>query len=363
MAEHAELSPSNGSRWMNCPGSVALCATMPKPASSKYAVEGTAAHIFLERCLKDPTINPYDLVGDEIEDMGYEVTEEMADAISFSLDYIRTEIRVKGGELVIESKVDIIGKTVYGRLDAAIIREYDTIIVIDFKYGKGVLVSATDNVQLLLYGLGLMRRYEAPTMRLVVLQPRTEGMISTWYCDEKYMVAFEKEVKRKIKLTKEKNALTSAGDWCKWCYAKTICPSLKKDLRDSLPAIPGKELLFPDVRGLSVDNMVMIMEKKALFTDWLSAVCAYAQEFVEAGGVIPGYDLAQKRAHRKWANEKEALKTFTDLGEDAFTVKVKSPAQMEKIAGKERVAPLTFTPDTGMTLKKVKEEVQIDTGK
>ena len=48
MAAHAKLSPSAASRWLNCPGSVALCATLPTPPSTYYADEGTAAHALAE---------------------------------------------------------------------------------------------------------------------------------------------------------------------------------------------------------------------------------------------------------------------------------------------------------------------------
>ena len=51
MAAHAKLSPSAASRWINCPGSVALCATLPKPPSTFYADEGTSAHALAEKCI------------------------------------------------------------------------------------------------------------------------------------------------------------------------------------------------------------------------------------------------------------------------------------------------------------------------
>lgn len=338
---------------MNCPGSVALCAKMPKPPQSKYAGEGEAAHDLLERCLKNMKLVPFDMVGDKIKDS--EVTEEMAEAVAFTRDYVKTKLQQSGLLLLVEQKVDITPE-VSGRIDIAIIKPYESLNVIDFKYGKGVVVSAVENPQLLLYALPLAKMYEVSDITLTIIQPRTEDQVSTWSCDYEYLMAFEAETNRKIALTKESSAMVSSGSWCKWCWAKPICPALRQNISDQLPAIPGKELLLPDVKGLPIPTIKKILDSKELLESWLEACAAYAQEVVEAGGEIPGYELAKKRANRKWTNEEEALKAFSDLGDKAFSVKILSPAQMEKIAGKERVAPLTETPDNGVTLKKITEK-------
>ena len=125
---HTELSPSNAERWMNCPGSRVLCRNMPKPPQSANAAEGTAAHALLERCLRNPKINPFDLIGETIED--YEVTEEMAEAVAFAIDVVKSELQ-KGGRLLIEKPV-LIMSFLGGTIDIAIIREFDEIVVFDF---------------------------------------------------------------------------------------------------------------------------------------------------------------------------------------------------------------------------------------
>lgn len=350
---HTEISPSNAERWMNCPGSVALCRKMPKPPQSAHAADGEAAHKLLEMCLKDKKVLPFDQIGNFIGEI--EITEEMAEAVTFARDTILMELQ-KGGQLLSEQKVDII-EGMSGTLDAAIIRPYEKLTVYDFKYGKGVVVSAVDNPQMLLYALPLSKQHEVESVELVIIQPRTEGQISKWEASCDYLDTFAQEVERKISLTKEKDALVAAGSWCKWCWAKAICPTLRQDISDRLPAIPGKELILPDVKGLPIVTVAKILEYKDRIEAWMDAVFAYAQEYVEAGGVIPGWDLGKKRANRKWINEAKAIIAFADLGDKAFSEpKLLSPAQMEKVAGKDRVAPLTETPDNGTTLKRIGEK-------
>jgi hypothetical protein len=279
----------------------------------------------------------------------------MAEAVTFARDTILTELQ-KGGTLLSEQKVDIT-EGMSGTLDAAIVRPYEKLIVFDFKYGKGVVVPAVDNAQMLLYALPLSKQHEVESVELVIIQPRTEGQISRWEASCDYLNIFAAELERKISLTQEKDALVAAGSWCKWCWAKAICPVLRQDISKQLPAIPGKELILPDVKGLPITTVANILEYKDRIEAWMDAVFAYAQEYIEAGGVIPGWDLGKKRANRKWANEAEAIIAFADLGDKAFSdPKLLSPTQMEKIAGKERVAPLTETPDNGTTLKRIGEK-------
>ena len=52
--------------------------------------------------------------------------------------------------------------------------------VTDYKHGKGVPVSAENNPQLMLYGLGALMEYETvydiKTVRLAIVQPRAGGV-------------------------------------------------------------------------------------------------------------------------------------------------------------------------------------------
>ena len=59
----------------------------------------------------------------------------------------------------------------------------DTLHVIDFKYGKGVSVSAEENLQMILYALGAYEAcrilYPIETVKLSIVQPRIDN-ISEW---------------------------------------------------------------------------------------------------------------------------------------------------------------------------------------
>lgn len=350
---HSEISPSNTHRWWNCPGSVALCTGL-KGEESEHAQEGTVAHGLLERCLKSGT-SPYDYVGQVIEDIDIEVDDEMAEAVAFAIGIIKGE-QQKGGQTLIEVPITIVEGEERGTLDVAILRHYEHITVIDFKYGRGVLVSAEENKQLLDYLLGLSKMYDFETATLMIIQPRTTDQYNTWDVPEGYLAEYEEEHKRRILMTKDPAAMTISGDWCRFCKAKAICPELRQDLQTVVAPVQNTELIFPDVKGLPMVAMLKILDNKDRFEKWLAAVEAYAFSILEEGGQVPGYELAKKRAHRVWVNEEEVINTYGGEFDNAiYDVKLKSPAALEKLLGKERkkeLEKLVTKPETGYTMKK-----------
>ena len=143
---HAKLAPSSSSRWMSCPGSIALEARCPEPPESDYAAEGTAAHALAELCLGAWVLADV-YKGKVVE--GYEVTPDMIDAVNVYLDFIwstvsRAEIERKAKVFNIEARFNLshIHPDIFGTSDASV---YDVdakkLTVIDYKHGQGVVVS------------------------------------------------------------------------------------------------------------------------------------------------------------------------------------------------------------------------------
>ena len=172
MSAHAKLSPSGSPKWLNCPGSVWMEEGF-EDKGSVFAGEGTAAHFLGSECLDkddDPqnyegeniSVSPkgetdFRKLGDSIVD-GFNiflVDDEMVDNVATYVDAIRA---AKGhGELLVEQRLDFSEYVPdgYGTGDAVIINTDDGVIEVhDLKYGKGVMVHAQDNTQLLLYALG-----------------------------------------------------------------------------------------------------------------------------------------------------------------------------------------------------------------
>lgn len=213
---HAKLSPSGASRWMACPGSVALEAEYPD-SSSSYAREGTVAHELAAKVLLDDwRLN--DFVGESwaLEENGelyrIPITQDMVDHV---MDYVKlVREYAEGGTLMVEQRVPIGHLTgeqgAGGTSDVVIIRGRE-LVVIDLKFGMGVKVDAEGNPQLMMYALGAYENFgvlsDFDMVTMVVHQPRLNH-VAEWTIPLRALLAFGEEVQGAAgKVREAQNAL------------------------------------------------------------------------------------------------------------------------------------------------------------
>lgn len=358
---HARLAPSAAHRWMNCPGSVKLSEPFPN-TSSHFAAEGTCAHTLASFCLENCE-TPYALLGqhvnsitgeitkteppeDAADDLWFEVTEDMAEAVSEYVEYFNTLCAAEGAvEFEIEQRLDMthLHPDIFGTGDGVVWgRMANHLDVLDYKHGKGVVVSAEQNPQLMLYAAGAARRFHnrnVQTLTLHIVQPRATGpSIKTFDFDVLDLYAFEESVAEAARNTEKSNAMLSAGDWCVFCPAQAVCPEAR---RASLAVAAESfgdvgDLNFAAPEDLSPERLRLILDEADRIGGYVKAVQLYAHDQALRGVVLQGYKLVQKRAIRKWQDE-ETAKAYMlgQLGakEDALYAepKMRSPSQLEPL--------------------------------
>lgn len=355
---HARLAPSAAYRWIACPGSVALSEGIPDEASS-YAAEGTAAHELAAHCL-EKGFPPSGYLGSVIDISGltpgerfnnrvlvdnvsrFEVTEEMVEAVEVYLDHVKGLCGPAGFELDIEQRLDMrhIHPEIYGTGDA-VVYQHDTgwLHVIDFKYGKGVAVSPEANPQLMLYGAGAARRYhnrKLAGVTLHIVQPRAAGVpVKTWETDYLDLMDSEIDLGAAAKATEAPDAPFNAGDWCRFCKAAAVCPTLRERSRN----LALSEFAMADPATLAPGQLAEVLREAELVGNWVKAVQEYAHKQAVAGNPPTGFKLVAKRAVRKWKSTDDAETEMLLDGlsrVDLYTEpEFKSPAQVEKTIGKK----------------------------
>ena len=160
--DHALLSASGASRWLKCPPSARLEDELPD-TTSEFAKEGTVAHEVCEILLRKhlgliakatATKNINKLKKDKLFDA------EMLGHANDYIDYITEKVKSDDAAVLVEEQLDF-SKFVpegFGTGDCIIIQD-GVLTIIDFKYGKGVSVSAEDNPQMKLYALGAVEMF------------------------------------------------------------------------------------------------------------------------------------------------------------------------------------------------------------
>lgn len=220
---HAKLSPSSSDRWLACPASI-VRAPETEDEGSEYAHEGTAAHALAEHCL-NLNIDAHGAVFPP-DHAAYDSADMRAN-VQIYLDYVRNQM-TEGATLFVEQRLQIFGQyEVWGTADAVIVTADGIIKIIDLKFGKGLLVEAEDNTQLLLYGVGglsfdWLSEVPVHTVEAHIVQPRRSNYPSQSYpvADlAKWVQENTHKVARAFNGTDEANP----GTHCKWCPIKGTC--------------------------------------------------------------------------------------------------------------------------------------------
>ena len=337
--QHAKLSASGSSRWLNCPGSVRLEQSYPD-STSTFAEEGTAAHALAEHCLNTGTYAD-DHVGDNCPDTGLMWTEEMAAYVQQYVDYCRD----LPGHMFVEERVDfsLWVPEGFGTSDCIVISECGTeITVVDLKYGKGVRVDADNNTQGMLYGLGTLSDLsfiypDIERINLVIHQPRLDH-VSEWSLTTDELLEWAKWVSKQAKLCLSDDAPLVPGEkQCQWCKAKADCKALYNHTAKVIGAEFDDLDQVDEPQTLTPEQLALVLANKSLIESWLKAVSDRSLERMLSGEKIEGFKLVEGRSNRKWKDESEASELLAaELGDDAFTKKLLTPAQAEKKLGKPK---------------------------
>lgn len=225
---HSKFSASGAERWFNCPGSVELSEGRPDK-SSPWAIEGTLAHEVLEAILLIllglASLGQYDAL---LKSVSPTMVVHAKAAAKFILGL---HARTPDSLVQVETRIHLpfIHPAMFGTFDAGVIDYFDTLHVFDYKYGAGVFVSPTENLQMIFYGLGLafLHQWNFKKIRLWIIQPRVKGYDGPLFWDlavteahRVWVPRFEKAVRR---VEREPDTFVE-GKWCHWCKAKSVCP-------------------------------------------------------------------------------------------------------------------------------------------
>lgn len=374
-ATHSQWSASKFESLMLCPGKIVLEDGKPNTAS-KYAAEGTAAHQVLTWALQEERpASAY--IGRTIETDGFtfEVDDDMARHVQVCVDYVAAlkgddgilfaDIRVNYAQYLDTPEVEA-----WGTADVIIARGTE-LIVVDFKYGMGVEVSAEKNPQMSLYGLGALQAYQGiaadfTKVRLAISQPRIKVAPSEYDTSVVELESWGRNTARSAvsscriaQQTRQDQAwqdafLRPTEKGCKFCKAKATCPALRAEVSAAVfqtaAATPEE---FQDFNANTPDTMpqqqaaeawlAACLDKADLIEDWVKAVRAEVERRLLAGDNVPGYKLVQgKRGARQWSDAKvaeETLKSMRIKLEDMYDFKLISPTSAEKLHKAEIIGP------------------------
>lgn len=344
---HAHLSPSSAERWLACPGSVRLVDSLDRTddGGSTFAAEGTRAHTlaYLEASRAFDLMGERDYLahkaewlrqagahGDDVEEM-----EDGAREYVTVLQDIASDL--PGATVVLERRVDPAVPGCWGTADAIV---YGTrrIVVVDYKYGQGVVVEVERNPQAMLYGLGALELMDLlgtiEDVDLVIVQPRAGG-VSRWSLTAESLRAWREEDVLPIaaETSMPEARIVPGYSQCRWCPASGICATradwiTRRDFGD--PALLDADGLADAAKSLTeVRDWCNAVEKEALF------------QIYQNEARLPGLKVVMSGGKRSITDKARAIDLLVEAGYDRSKVAredTQTLGALEKLVGPARLA-------------------------
>lgn len=348
--EHALLSPSSSSRWLNCTPSARL-AENAENKSSVYAEEGTLFHEICEYCLAQWNAGVWepDPFGEELPELKDDhlmhplFKQEMFKHARNYCDFVMNEnynLEKSDGacKMLLEEKVDIseYAPECFGSVDCQLVGR-DTLIVIDLKYGEGVKVYAERNTQTMLYALGAIKgKPSIKTIRLVIAQVRLNHF-DVWEISANDLLQWaDKVLKPTAKKAFAGNGEQKLGDWCGFCPVKAQCRKQYEAVVSDFDKYEYPELL-------TEDEICDLIEKIDKYKGWLESVNKFVYDEALRGHKWKGYKLVSGRSSRVITDEeaiRQDLLSKKYLEDEIFNIKLKGIGDLEKLVGKKQFSAL-----------------------
>lgn len=340
---HALLSPSASHRWLNCTAAPRLEEGV-EDKGSDYAAEGSLAHAYCAHKLKSFFGFPTQREEEEIEELKKYHTGEMDEYTDTYKTIILEKfnnacVTTQDAQLLIETRLDFSDyiPDAFGTADAIIIAD-GTMEVIDFKYGKGVKVSAVDNTQMMIYALGAYERfnfeYNISKIKMTIVQPRIDNISEEEIMACDLLSWASTELIPKAKLAYKGDGPQVPGEWCQFCKVKSCCKALTKKCTDVVKNHEDPRLISAE--ELATDILPMVATVKT----WLAGVEDYALQQALSGVALPGWKLVEGRSIRKITNQEGVEKALTEAGFDYDDIykplELRTITDLEKLAGKKQ---------------------------
>lgn len=358
--DHSILSPSSSERWHNCSGSVQLIAQCPEVEPSKYAEQGTAAHLVAARILRGENL----VSGKVKTDYGSEFTIHETDDkdhtvcldhIALYVNYVNGVIeqyKLQPNQIRIEHKLKLRGRDAdgnerFGTADFMAFIPGVMLLVVDFKYGAGVGVDPAGNLQCLDYLVGAYdeftpeQRAMLPLFKVVIVQPRgaSPGIKEASFTAAA-LETHRDTIDAAIMRVFQKPTIV-AGPWCKntFCPAKAHCEVAQRyaeettGMKYDMIVAPDQPIQLLSPREATVEQLAFICERESYVINWMNEMRKEAKRRHLAGELIPRHKIVEKDTHRKFRSIDEAETVFAPLVGDAMYTapKLISPNQMETV--------------------------------
>lgn len=369
---HALLSASGASRWLACTPSARLEDDFEE-TTSFFAEEGTLAHEIAELRVRKYYTEPmtqrtFNTRLNKLKKAEHEgellFQDEMLKHTESYLEYIQSITHQFDHVpfVAAEKKLDYstYAPDGFGTGDCLVIGGR-TLYVIDFKYGKGVAVSAEGNPQMRLYALGAYLEYgflyDIQDVVMVIVQPRLFNDPSEAKMTLTDLLAWGEEIKPIALKAFNGEGEYVPGDHCKFCKAKAQCRARAEEFSALADFTDKKPPLITN------EEVGAFLEKGQGIAAWIKALQDYALTESLKGNEVNGWKAVEGRGSRNYVDQDKAFehlkangiaeaimydrvpltvpKLEKELGKKEYVSLLEEPGHVQKSTGKPTLVQST----------------------
>lgn len=303
--EHAIVGASSAARWLKCAASSRL-EDLIQDEDTKYSEEGTQAHALAELILNEKNTKP-EFPNDEMEENVMKYVNHVV------LKYAELKANDKLAKREHEVKLDFSNYVPEGfGTGDTIILALGELHIFDLKYGKGIKVSAVDNPQLKLYGLGALNLYDfiydVKKVVLHIVQPRLDNY-SDFEISPEDLTKWGDEVKKAAEIAFSGEGEAVPGEHCQFCKVAGICRARSKYALELKKNNKEFKLLRPE-------ELADIYDQCQVLTKYASELDKYILNKLMTGEKIEGFKLVEGRSLSQYADQTAVENKLHEMGYD-----------------------------------------------
>ena len=367
LRSHAKLSASGSKKWLNCTRSASVEQQF-KEETSPFSAEGQFAHDVarLRICHRLGR-----LTGQQFSDEHARMqtspywSAELDDCVQRYVDFALELVEAAKTEcsdplILVEERLDLSEfiPEGFGTVDLLVVWN-GTIALADYKHGRGVLVRATENSQLRLYGVAAAASfadlYDVKRVRMTVFQPRLNNFDVEELSVGELLNWAHNYVKPRAQLAWSGAGEFTPGSHCTegFCKARYACAARAEvGLQVAQTAFTG---VRPEL--LTSEQLVAVLDKADIVAKWLNDVREYALDQARRGLAIPKHKLVAGRSHRRFRDVDAVTTRLTNAGiapASLYERNLIGVSAMERLLGRQRfnelLADLIERPEGNPTL-------------
>lgn len=338
------LRASSIHRIMECPRSALLEQTVEKGCQVQYAEDaaerGRQFHKASELVLNGMTVLKGMKAAGIKKDADWLTAKS---TISFYTKYVKKIAKKRVISTEQRTNLDFEGAKLTAQYDALVVdTDKKTIDIFDLKTGNWDYVKAFDQLHFTACLLWIFHNLtDTWTLRMHIVQPNnwnTKVLTKAMLLTESNVNDHLTSIITNIGESREYHQ----GDHCTFCPALPVCPAYHNNEVINM----NNAIIIPE--NLPDEQLERIVIKKKEIEKFLSACEEYAKNKLAKGHAFSNLQLATGKGHRRWIDSDTAKKKLIEHAplDEITDTKLKSPAQIEKLLGKDALDGLVEQPDT-----------------